>query len=95
MPSNNRSHLLEEDTPEKLRDRSDALDWVILSAEIFLLLCLFKSSPAWRGALAILLVGAGGCLLARYRRAKEKLYLWISLPLLLIAAALLIWFVLL
>ena len=94
MPISSKPNRPEEDSPESLKDRSTSLDFVIGAAEILLVICLVKGNSAWQGLLSVLFAGVGGGLISRYRRDKEKAFLWVGVLLLLLAATLLLWFTL-
>ena len=82
----------ERDREIQVRSESHALAFVIAAAQVLTILCLVKGNPAWRGSLALLLLGAGSQLFFKYRQYEEKPYLWMGLVMVLIGLALFLWF---
>ena len=59
---------------------------------MFTVLCAVKGDPAWRGGLALLLLGMSASMLYRSSAYEEKPYLWGGLLLGALGATLLAWF---
>ena len=77
---------------ETARANSKALGFGAGCLELFTVLCAVKGDPAWRGGLALLLLGMSASMLYRSSAYEEKHYLWGGLLLGALGATLLAWF---
>ena len=82
----------ERDQEIEAQANSRALGFGAGCLELFTVLCAVKGEPAWRGGLALLLLGMSASMLYRSSAYEEKPYLWGGLLLGALGAALLVWF---
>ena len=90
--ANRRPLYDERDQEIEARANSQALGFGAGCLELFIVLCAVKGDPAWRGGLALLLLGMSASMLYRSSAYEEKPYLWGGLLLGALGATLLAWF---
>lgn len=84
--------MTERDQEIEACANSKALGFGAGCLELFTVLCAVKGDPAWRGGLALLLLGMSASMLYRSSAYEEKHYLWGGLLLGALGATLLAWF---
>ena len=90
--ANRRPLYDERDQEIEARANSKALGFGAGCLELFTVLCAVKGESAWRGGLALLLLGLSASMLYRSSAYEEKPYLWGGLLLGALGATLLAWF---